>query len=54
MLNNKYLATILNPATKEQIEHRFPTEKSIDCFIEMMLKDWNTFLMVIDVQYIGN
>lgn len=45
-----YVATIYNPSTKEQSEHNFPTEKSIYCFIQMMNEEWNTFLMLVDIQ----
>lgn len=47
-----YKATIYNPATKEQSEHNFPTEKSVYCFIDMMLNEWDTFLMLMDIEKI--
>ena len=45
-----YVATIYNPTTKEQSEHKFPTEKSVYCFIDMMLSEWNTLLMLVDIE----
>ena len=44
-----YIATILNPATKEYSEHRFPTEQSVYSMIEMLI-DRGVFVMLVDIE----
>lgn len=43
-----FIATILDTRNNAQSTHKFPTEKSIYCFIEMMNEN-GIFLMLLDI-----